>query len=127
MVFDARSVYNKEMATQRARQQRTMQKFASYYTATQAFPNRNQTGTALTAGAGYAMRSLAMGPSTSLTCSNTYQWRGIPIDCEDMYDIWGNQITYLYHSDNRISIFSSTPFKNRLNTNITIGTDLDLS
>jgi hypothetical protein len=126
-VFENRSVFNAEMAAQRARQQRTMQKFASYYTANQFFPNQDRFGNALTAGTGYALTALAGGSSTSLNCNSTYTWRAIPINCEDMYDLWGNRLTYVYHSDHRISIFSSTPFKNSIYSNITIGTDLDLS
>lgn len=126
-VFENRSVFNAEMAMQRARQQRTMQKFATYYTANQAFPNKDRYNASLTAGSGYAITTLSAGPSTASTCGSTYLWMSIPIDCEDMFDIWGNKLTYIYHSDNRISISSSTPFRNNSNSSITIGTDLDLS
>jgi hypothetical protein len=126
-VSDMRSVYTSEMANQRARQQRTMQKLASYYTANQTFPNKDQSSASLVAGTGYALSALASGPTSSTNCTDTYIWQGIPIDCEDMFDIWGGKLTYYFTSNNRISIISSTPFKNASGTNITIGTDLNLS
>jgi hypothetical protein len=126
-VFENRSVFNAEMATQRARQQRTLQKFASYYTAYQAFPNKDRFNAPMTAGTGYAIATLAGANALALNCISTYRYMAIPIDCEDMFDVWGNRLTYVYHSDHRISIVSSTPFKNWANSNITIGTDLDLS
>lgn len=125
--IETRDGANFEIAHQRANQQRTLQKLASYFNAQQTFPNKDQTGAVLTAGQAYTLASLAGYAGSATNCAGIYTWRGVPLDCSELFDRWGNAIAYAYLSNTHIAILSTSPLSDATGNAITIGTDLDVT
>ena len=70
-----------------------------------------------------ALAALAGYAGTAANCSGQYQYRGIPIDCSDMFDSWGGKIGYQFESANHIILVSETPFYNSTGTRLVIPVD----
>lgn len=120
-----REIYNDSIVNQRIKQQRFLQKFASYFNDQQIFPNKDQSAASLVAGTSYSVSTLAGYAGLANNCSGNFAWRGVPIDCSEMFDQWGGNISYTYFSDTHIAIVSSTPILNQLGGKVNIATDLD--
>lgn len=124
---ESREFFNQQLIQQRVRQQRLMQKFAAYFNDLQYFPNKDQSNTALVVGQTYSLSTLTGYIGSAANCSGNYTWRGIPIDCNDMFDLWGNNVAYSYLSNTHIALVSASPVKNSSGVAITVATDLDAS
>jgi hypothetical protein len=122
---ETRENFNSAIVAQRATQQRLMQKFASYFNDKAKFPNLDQANTPMVAGNSYVLSALAGYAGTALTCTGTFTWQGVPIDCGDMFDRWGSATTYAYFSDTHIAVVSGTPIINKVGSKINIATDLN--
>lgn len=124
---ETRENYNNQLGNQRIVQQRILHKFASYFNENQLFPNKDQNNANLVAGTAYKLATLVGYAGLASNCSGTFSWQNIPIDCGEMFDLWGNPVTYTYFNTVHIALISSTPFKNQGGTKVTIATDLDAS
>jgi hypothetical protein len=113
---ETREGMNDAVNDERTRLDRTLQKFADYFTANSAFPNKDGSGVALVAGNTYSLAALAGYAGTAAACSGVYTWRGLPIGCEDMFDAWGGYVGFVYTSDKAISLTSETPLVNAAGT-----------
>lgn len=122
---ETRESFNDEIVTQRAKQQRILQKMASYFNTSEKFPNKDQSSVALVAGSSYPLKTLAGFGGTAMTCSGTFTWEAIPIDCGEMFDRWGNDVLYAYFSNTHIAIVTSTPILNKFSVRINIASDLN--
>jgi hypothetical protein len=103
---------NEAVSNQRVQLDRTLQKFADFYSANGIFPGKDNTDLALTVGTTYALAALAGYNGTGSACTGIYTWRGLPIGCEDMFDAWGGKVGFVYTSDKAISLISETPLVN---------------
>lgn len=124
--YDTREGYNAQVDTQRARLKRTIEKIADYYTRHQSFPNLDQTSTAMVSGTTYKLATLAGYAGTASACTGNYLWKGIPIDCQDMFDQWGNTTGYAYLTNNHIALTSESPLTNASGTPLLIATDFNM-
>lgn len=124
---EARESMNNHIADQRIRQQRVISKFAAYYNNVQKLPNKDQTSAALAASERYNLNTLAGYTGTASACSGSYSWMGIPIDCSDMFDRWGNQVDVIYFSDTHIALVSVSPLKNSAGASINIASDIEIN
>ena len=128
---ESREQYNEQLSTQRLRMSHVLQKMADYYSKNQKFPNKTQSGVSLVGNSIQKLASLAGFTGTASACggsnSSTYQYMGIPIDCADMFDIWGNAIGYQFMNDKQILLVSETPIYNNSGTRIIVASDFDNS
>lgn len=120
--FDLKDEYARQISVEKAAQQRLLQKFASYYAKVsnnqQVFPNPGGSGVKLT--------DLIVGYSqTAATCTGQYQWQGVPLDCSDLYSVWGTPRVYNYLSEDFIAILATAPFKNSAGEDVHIASQLD--
>jgi len=124
---ETRERFNDQIVTQRVRMGRMLQKLADYYNSNGAFPNLDNLGLALAADSSTALRTLAGYAGTSQTCTGTFHYMGVPVDCGDMFDLWGAPIGYQFVSDKRVLLVSETPLYNASGNRIVVAAEYDYS
>lgn len=126
---ETREQYNQKITAQRVRMSYVMQKIADYYSANQSFPAKDKTNTALIDDSIHTLAELSGFIGTANTCGNTtsstFEFMGIPIDCADMFDIWGRAIGFQYINSKHIVLISETPIYNNDGTRILVAADFD--
>lgn len=126
---ETREQFNEKISTQRVRMGRVLQKFADYYSATQKFPNKDKSDATLIDNSVLKISALSGFNGNATSCgagnSSTYQFMGVPIDCADMFDIWGNAIGYQFINAKHIVLISETPIYNNSGTRIIVASDFD--
>lgn len=124
---ETRERFTEQLVTQRIQIGRMLQKLADYYNSNKAFPNLDNLGIALAADSNTALKTLAGYAGTAQTCTGTYQYMGVPVDCGDMFDLWGNAIGYHFVSNRHILLISETPLYNASGTRIVVAVEYDFS
>ena len=124
---ETRERFNDQISSQRARMNRLLQKFADYYNTNQKFPDQDSGGTALGANSISTLSALAAFGGSAGTCTGTYTYRGIPVDCGDMYDSWGKSIGYQFVSSKHIVLVCETPIYNSSGNRVVVAADFDNS
>lgn len=112
------------LTTQRNNLVRLSQKFFNYYNANNAFPSLDQNNAALLGGNNTSLKVLANYSGTLQNCSGNYQYQGVPIDCSDLYDLWGGLIGYQFIDTGHVILTSETPVFNSAGNRIVIAVDL---
>lgn len=124
---ETRDFYHDQIATQRVRMHRTLQKFANFYNTKRKFPDQAIDAAKLGEGTIHSLQSLVGFPGTGNTCSGTFTYMDIPIDCGDMFDQWGNPIGYQFQNDQHIILTSETPIMTSSGTRLLVATEYDLT
>jgi len=124
---EERERFNEQILTQRARMSRMLQKLSDYYNANAAFPDKDTGGNPLAADSVTALATLAGFAGTASACAGTFAYSGIPVDCGDMFDQWGNRIGYQFLSSNHVFLVSETPIINGSGDRVVVGADFDNS
>lgn len=124
---ETRERYNEQITTQRARMNRLLQKLADYYNTNQQFPDKDSVGTALGVNSLTVLPVLASHGGSAGACSGTYSYMGIPVDCGDMYDLWGQPIGYQFVSAKHIILVSEPPIFNNSGNRVVVAADFDNS
>lgn len=109
---ETREKINEQLTTQRVRMGRMLQKLATYYSKENFFPKKDAGGTDLVANSITRLKTLAGYAGSSTSCFGTYTWQGVPIDCSDMFDIWGGEIGYQFITEDHVVLVSESPFTN---------------
>lgn len=125
--FERREEYVDEIAAQRQRFHRSLQKFADYYSGKSGFPSVDRLGAALATDSSTTLRDLVGYTGAANNCSGgvIYQWAGgLPVDCDDMYDIWGNPVSYQFTSTKAITLISESPLVNKDGVVVVVAADL---
>lgn len=123
--FETREKNNFELVSQRNRQQRLMQKFSSYFNATDEFPNKDSMNSPLVAGTSYSLAALAGYSGVSRNCTGNFSWLGVPLDCDDLFDRWGGNTNFTFFSNTHIALISTSSILKNNGTAISIATDLN--
>lgn len=121
--WESRDEYNYLITTQRARLILLNQKIANYFNAYQRFPNSDKNSVALAPNSNTSLVSLTGYSGNAKECSGQWQFHGIPIDCADMFDIWGGLIGYQFIDDNHVVLTSESPIFNAAGNRIVIAID----
>jgi len=101
-----RSAFMKETTQARMRLNQTLVKFIASFNSTNAFPSGS-----LSIGGSTSLASLAGAVAvTATSCTGTYTFAGIPLECGDLFTVWGGQVTYNYIGTSYISLMADTPF-----------------
>lgn len=124
---ETRERYNEQISTQRARMSRLLQKFTDYYNTNGKFPDKDSGGTALGLNSISNIAALAAFGGSAGSCSGTYTYLGVPIDCGDMYDVWGRVIGYQFVSSKHVLVISETPIFNNSGNRVVVAADFDNS
>lgn len=107
--LDTRQVANKRLAVARKRQDLTVTKFVRQYQASASFP------AAASATALRALVTPASGvstPGTNLaTCQGTFYLVNIPLECSDLYNSFGNPVSYQRTGAKQILLTSTSDIK----------------
>lgn len=117
---ETREIIPANLARERNRQRRLLNKFTSWYnTGDNTYPNPSAAAATLTA--------LVTGfTQSATTCTGIYTWHGIPIDCTDLYSIWGTPTVYNYLSATHIVLLTKTPYTKADGTTLYISTEIAL-
>jgi len=124
---ETRERFNDEIATQRARLGRVLQKLADYYNVNAKFPDKDNLNVALAGNSITALYTLAGYGGAAAACTGTYTYMTVPIDCVDMFDKWGGTIGYQFVSSKHILLVSETPIYNNSGNRVVVASDLDNS
>ncbi|WP_323011471.1 hypothetical protein [Castellaniella sp.] len=120
------SVHN-ELANQRIRLHRTLQKLAQHYNSHGAFPAAKSDGSVMSDGSIQTLADIVGFSSALNDCIGAYAFESVPLDCVDLYDQWGGKIEYQLESDQTIVLLSRAPVFNAAGTQITVAATYDLS
>ena len=124
---ETRENYAAQISTERGRMHRFEQKLAEYYNANQSFPDKDSGGTSLGADSVTTLAALASFGGTADTCSGTFSYMGVPVDCADIYDLWGQPIGYQFMNSKHIVLVSEPPIFNNLGNRVVVASDFDNS
>jgi len=122
-VSDERRYLVDQLATQQVRMVRLNQKFADYYNRYGYYPKVDAAGTSLGASSITALAALAGYGGTAQNCEGRYQYQGIPIDCGDMFDIWGGRVGYQFEDPEHVIFVSEPPIFNGSGTRVVVAVD----
>lgn len=125
-LVDTRETYANQIDTERLSQTRLIRKFAAAYMVVtdnkQQFPKPATTSDTL---ANLAGINTPPAPN-AVNCQLAYHWQGVPLDCSDLFSVWGTDRRYEWLSEDRIAITAVTPFKNKDGNAVPVITVYDL-
>lgn len=123
---ETRERYNNLILTQRSRMNRLLQKFADYYNLNKKFPDKDQLNVALGADSITSLATLAGYAGAANACSSQFSYMGVPIDCGEMFDLWGGPIGYEFVSKQHIMLVSESPIFNNTGNRVVVTADLNV-
>lgn len=123
---ETREDFGYQMTVQRGRHHRMLHKWAAHYSVAQKFPGVDKDGNPLAAGSTTELRQLVGYVGTAAACSGPFLYAGIPVDCGELFDLWGGAVAYQYINARHIVIVSEAPFLFANNTRPLIATDLEV-
>lgn len=100
-----RSVILQEITQARTRLNQTTMKFVAAWNAARSFPAGS-----LSAGGSASLASLVGTTMTADSCTGTYIFAGIPLECGDLFSLWGGPVMYNYRNPKYIALMVDTPF-----------------
>lgn len=122
-----RERYAQQIATQRGRLMRLHKKLGNYYSANAKFPDLDAANASLAADSTNSLAALVSFGGTASTCSGTAHYLGVPIDCDDMYDLWGGAIGYQFVTSKHVLLIAETPIFDNAGNRIVVAADFDNS
>jgi len=114
-----------EIAAQRLRMVRTLQRLSVFYNAYRTFPAGDYAGTAISLGTTYSLPAIAGFSGTAANCGGTFQISFLPLGCDDLFDVWGGPVNYRLVSTGNVQLIASAPIKDATGSGILIGQELD--
>ncbi|TRZ66927.1 MAG: hypothetical protein D4S02_05975 [Rhodocyclaceae bacterium] len=119
--------YTEQLSTQRARMNRLAQKLADYYSNNGKYPDQNAAAVALTTDSIQSLASLAGYAGSARACGGTFAHMGVPVDCADMFDLWGGPVGYQFVSSKGVVLIAESPIFNSSGGRVVVAVDLDNS
>lgn len=123
---ETREDFGHQMSSQRVRHHRMLHKWVAHYSVAKTFPGKDRTGNPLPAGSITELRALVGYAGTASNCTGSFVYAGIPVDCGELFDLWGGAVAYQYVDARHIVIVSEAPFLLSDNTRPLIATDLEI-
>lgn len=118
-VVDPRTQAHASMAKALALQEATAEKFVRRYKAGIALPLAS-TATALRSVVSSTTGSTV--GTSSATCAGAFHWGGTPLDCADLYNSFGQPVSYTRPTASQLLLTSSSPIKNAAGVSQTVST-----
>jgi len=122
-VADTRKYFAVDMTTQQVRMGRLNQKFADYFNKNGFYPKVDAANNPLGPSSISSLASLAGYGGNAKSCSGQYQYLGIPIDCGDMFDIWGGPVGYQFESGAHVIFVSEPPIFDNAGNRVVVAVD----
>lgn len=127
---ETRDNIQSELALERKRLRRVLEKFNAWYngdasvsTISGIWGNNYPDPGAASA----KLSTLVSGfTQTATTCTGIYTYSGIPIDCTDLYSIWGTPTVYNYLSSSRVALLTKSPYTKSDGTPLYVSTEVSL-
>lgn len=127
---ESRDAIPANLTRERKRLRRLLDKFTHWYNGDTSisttngvwgnnYPNPGVAAAALTA----LVNGFAQ---TATTCTGIYTWHGIPIDCTDLYSIWGTPTAYNYISAGHVTLVTKTPYTTSAGTALYVSSEESL-
>jgi len=107
-----------DLIGERVRQQRLMQKIVNDYNTNGAFRSPGGDSASLVSLVGYS--------GTAKNCSGMYAWGPIPIDCMDLYSVWGTPTVINFFSEQHVTVVAESSIKDSGGSFIGVATDMSL-
>lgn len=124
---ETRERYNDQIMTQRVRIVRLLQKFSDHYNANDGFPQKDNLGVDLAINSITKLSTLVGYAGTAIGCSGSFSYMNVPVDCGDMFDMWGGPIGYQFMSKKRVMLTSETPIFNASANRVVVVAEYDYS
>lgn len=125
--FETRNVAPQQVVKQRLRLIRTGQKLAQFFNAYKTFPPIDNYGTQFLPGDSLPIALLANYSLGSKECTGTHMIHAMPLDCGDLFDLWGQPVRYQFESNRKIALVSVSPLRDNTGKPIIIALTHDLS
>lgn len=119
---ETRALFPYQLAEQRIRQHRTLQVFADAYSAAGSFPDQDADGNSLVAGSIESLASLAGYSAGAAACTGVYLFDGVPLDCADLFNQWGQPVGYQFISSSSVLLVSEPPIFDASGARVVIAT-----
>ena len=120
-LYDSRHDYSNEISLEKSAQRRILQKFAHAYALVvdnrQAFPKPAGPSSTLAALVGYG--------GAAGTCVGSFVWNAVPLDCTDLFSVWGTPRVYNYLTEDYIALFTSSTIKDASGNRVPVASQLD--
>jgi hypothetical protein len=149
-VLDPRGQMAREIASQRRRFSRTLTRVMDFYNATRKFPNygnsanrpevpwgdRSDTNLAEIA---FGHPDPASPPLSFENCSGEFLALyyksisggavhiGLPLGCEDVFDVWGQAVFYQRPTENSVRLVAVSPYTSKVGKRVVVTQELDLT
>ncbi len=108
---ETREDYINRIKDQHTRLEKTLKKFIKYFNKNQKFPVTKPDSTILSSGEQINLPSFVGYGGTAENCDGPYDLHGIPLNCDDIYDQYGNKVYYTLNSTSSIYLFVNTKAK----------------
>jgi hypothetical protein len=118
--IETRQNYPRLIAQQRVMQNRTIQKMVDYFNKHGSFPPPAPTVTSA------SLASIAGVAATASNCQGTFNMSGIPLDCADVFSIFGSSVNYTVITGKHIQISSVSDINASSGSPIIISTDISM-
>jgi hypothetical protein len=122
---DTRKYIKPQMTTERVKLDRLSQKFADYYNTNGAYPSVDQANNPLGAASITSLAQLAGYSGSARNCSGQFQYQGIPIDCDEMFDLWGGLVGYQFQTSGHVILVSEPPIFDASGNRVIVAVDRD--
>lgn len=117
---EGRDRYVPDLIAERLRQHRLIKKFTEAY-------NSGSDGNFPDVGSEYAQLTSLVGfGGNARSCTGTYQWKGIPLDCDDLYSVFGTPTVINQITRKHIALLSESAVKDASGSLINVATDMHL-
>lgn len=124
---ETKESYPEEIANQRIRMGRMMQKFSDHYNSKKSFPNKDGVGSDLAINSINKLSTLVGYAGNAQECSGTFSYMNVPVDCGDIFDMWGGHIGYQFVGNKRIILTAETPIFNSNSNRVVVAVEYDYS
>ena len=124
-VKETRDPLNDQIITARLRLNRLTRKFANYYNGKGAYPSVDGSNNSLAPNSIIALSSLVGYAGNATNCTGQFHYLSVPIDCGDMFDLWGGPVGYQFVTNQHIILVSETPVFNSSGSRVVIAADRD--
>jgi hypothetical protein len=116
--LETRERYPSLIAAQRLRMHATIRKLAVHYNDSGMFDAVPGNVATLASLAGYT--------GTALNCNGIYRWGNVPLDCGDLFSLFGTPVTVNRHTDQAVTLIARTPIVNGNGEAIAVASNISL-
>lgn len=122
-VLDTREKIPVLITAQRLRMGFLSQKFADYFNANGNYPNSDSSNVPFAASSIASLASLVGYAGSASNCTGNYQYKGIPLDCGDLFDLWGGAVGYQFENNGHVIFVSEPPIRDGSGNKLVIAVD----